>query len=198
MTMVYHELRAPLALVVTAALSVAEESADAFVRGRCEMIARAAERMLRTANEFMHVPEPLVDPALVFSPYSITNDAIRDLSGLSVPVTLEAAAGTEHVRCRGEAATFETLLYSLISNARDHSAPGTPITVELAHRPTGIEVRVTNLITTDDHHDGIGAGAFIEQALAAGLGATVSGARRGICYVACLRLPASGAGVPGN
>jgi hypothetical protein len=146
--------------------------------------------MLRTANELMHSPEPPADPTLAFSPHAICREAIRDLGGLSVPVSFEPAAGVEHVRCPGEAATFETLLYSLISNARDHSAAGTPITVQLLVQPPGVELRITNLCTSNDQHHGIGAGAFIEQALAAGLRASVSGRRLGPCYVASLRLPA--------
>lgn len=189
MTMVYHELRAPLGLVVSAALSAADECDDAYIRGRCEMIARAAERMLRTADEFLHVQQPDVGSADGFAPATIVEDAVRDLRGLAVPVRFEAPASLRFLRCGGDPATFETLFYSIFANATDHSADDAPVTVELFRDRGEIELRVTNLVTGDDDHAGLGAGKFIEQALASALGATITAGRKGICYVSSLRLP---------
>ena len=56
-TLAYHELRAPLGLVATAARSAAADCEDESLRKRCEMIVRAAERMLRTAQSVMSLVE---------------------------------------------------------------------------------------------------------------------------------------------
>ncbi len=56
-TMAYHELRSPLALVATVARSAAEECEDELVRARCLSIVRAAERMIRTAGHLMDLAE---------------------------------------------------------------------------------------------------------------------------------------------
>ena len=49
LTLMYHELRAPLGLVATAARSMAAKTQTTTTSvSRCEMIVRAAERMLRT------------------------------------------------------------------------------------------------------------------------------------------------------
>ena len=135
LTMVYHELRGPLGLMATAARSAAEDCADDALRARCEVIVRAAERMLRTAGRVLdlaHAAE--LQASELFDPAEVVRSTINDLTQMSAPVALTELSTTPGCISEGDAAQLEALVQSLITNASDHAEPGTSINVIISER----------------------------------------------------------------
>ena len=107
LTMAYHELRAPLALVVTAARSAAGEAQEGELRLRCEMIVRAAERMLRTASEMCGLEGPQEPGSeAAFQPAEIVDDIVVTMRGLDV----RSVVASNHQRMIGQAARGAAIL----------------------------------------------------------------------------------------
>jgi signal transduction histidine kinase len=165
--MVYHELRSPLGLVATAARSAADDCQDDELRGRCEMIVRAAERMLRTANQVFELNRAAerLDRDW-FVPAGVAAGLVADLRGLDVDVRCETAAGAAGAAVFGVREQFEALLHSLVTNALDHSDPGTEVVVRLAEAEGELVVSVTNRVASLKRHKGMGLGTYIARALA--------------------------------
>lgn len=169
--LMYHELRAPLGLVATAARSVAGDVDDDGLRERCEVIVRAAERMLRTAATVAALDAPLADESRqTFQPVPVVCELVATLKGLGVPIELEADA-PRSATARGSAARFEALVHSTISNAMDHGNPEAPIHVTVRLLSGAIAIDITNVIAGNDCHRGRGLGSIIAAALARGLDA---------------------------
>lgn len=187
---VYHELRSPLGLVVTAAQSAAEETDDEDVRRRCQAIVRAAERMLRTASQVFEVAQARqAGAARPYSPHGIVRDLVADLSGLDVRVRLLVNEGVAPLQLHGVPEQFEALVHCLVSNAVDHSDPGSQVLVGLSLRDGDIELTVTNHLASRSRHHGLGLGSYLASQLAAGLGATIlTRAEEGL-YAVAVRLP---------
>lgn len=190
-TIAYHELRAPLGLMLTAAQSAVEDCEDATVRSRCEVIARTAERMLRTTQELLRINHIGSDEAELYLPGIVTTQVVEDLQGMGLPVCIESVPETRAARATGSRAAFETLLHSLISNAHDHSLPGSPIIVRLIRSDSVLDVEISNEIDTLDRHRGLGAGRYIESQLARQVGATLEAFSHGQQHIATLSLPAT-------
>lgn len=195
-TLAYHELRAPLGLLLTAAQSAADECEDADIRSRCEVIVRTADRMLRVAQEMLRLGAPAVAGEEVFLPARIAEQVVRDLSALGVEIAFETDARCVNARASGCGATFEALLNSLISNARDHAPGGSIIGVRLANEGSGLLISVSNETNAADGHRGLGAGRYIGACLASDLGAGVFSRNEGGRYVATIVLPVSKAPAP--
>lgn len=176
MALVYHELRAPLGLVATAARSMAEDMPDEELRSRCEVIVRAAERMLRTAEAVTSITAGLSgddDGSESYSPIEILSDLVETLRGLDVP--LEFCADTPTTPAvAGSGARFEALVHSLITNAMDHGDPASPVRLAVGRSPGRVTVEVRNSLSERDTHRGGGLGMIIANALARGLGATLT------------------------
>jgi signal transduction histidine kinase len=171
--LMYHELRAPLGLVATAARSVAGDVEDDDLRQRCEVIVRAAERMLRTAATVASLDAPPgAEERGTFAPVPVVSELVATLQGLGVPIEclLDAPTGA---LAHGSAERFEALVHSTISNAIDHGAAGETITVEVRQAGGGITVEVSNAVARDDRHAGRGLGTIIAAALARGLDANL-------------------------
>jgi signal transduction histidine kinase len=189
-TLAYHELRAPLGLMLTAAQSAVEECEDAFVRKRCEVIARTAERMLRTAQEMLRQAGMDREEEQLFLPAQVLAASVGDLVELGAAVELQVSAEAVAARCKGMPATFEALVHSLISNARDHAAAGTCVNVSLRRGGHSIVVDVANEMAAVDEHAGLGAGRLIEARLADDLGARLESGGYGGMFLARLTLAA--------
>lgn len=175
LTMVYHELRSPLGLVATAARSAADDCQDEAIRSRCEMIVRAAERMLRTANEVFELNRSAecLDRDW-YVPAKIIADFVADLRGLEVDVRCETAAGGGAVAVFGVRGQFEALLHSLVTNAVDHGDPEAEVVVGLTEGEGELVVAVTNRAASLERHNGMGLGTYIAAGLAERLGARLT------------------------
>lgn len=190
MALVYHELRAPLGLVATAARAAAEDAPDAELRSRCEVIVRTAERMLRTAEAVTRAASGIEEDSsgAAFLPAAVVGDLVTTLRGLGVPLELSLP-----VDClppvMGSAARFEALVHSMVTNAIDHGKPGVPVSLSVMPGSGGVVVEVRNAVADRDTHCGAGLGAIIVNALARGLGATVSTAASEDEHIARLVLP---------
>jgi signal transduction histidine kinase len=184
--LVYHELRAPLGLVATAAQSMADEVDDDEVRERCRIIVRAAERMLRTAATVADLGSDSAGTG-VFRPGPLVEDVVQMLRGHGVRIDLYVR-GAIDVPVAGSAERFEALLHSLVSNALDHGEPGSTITVTLGAAPGGVTVDIANDIALRDTHRGSGLGLLIASALARGLGARLDSSEADDRYVTRITL----------
>jgi signal transduction histidine kinase len=187
-TLTYHELRAPLGLIVTAARAAADECSDVAVRGRCEVIVRTAERMLRDAQELFRVFRAGATEPETFLPDRLILSVFADLQELGVPLDI-AWPETFEARATGQPAVLESLVHCLASNACDHLAEGGRIKVAVAGERHWLVLRLSNPRDPVGRHRGIGAGRLIEQRLADELGARVTHEADGAEHVAELRLP---------
>jgi signal transduction histidine kinase len=181
--LVYHELRAPLGLVATAARSMAHDAPDEDLRLRCEVIVRAAERMLRTAETVSSLGANTHERSGTFRPVAIVTDLVRVLSGLGVRLELSVDAAASTWLC-GHGERFEALVHSLIANAIDHGSPREPIQVAVSGNSDLLTVQVVNAVASEDRHEGSGLGTIIARALARGLDARLESFTRDGHYTA--------------
>jgi signal transduction histidine kinase len=189
-SLVYHELRAPLGLVATAARAAAEDAGDEDLRLRCEMIVRAAERMLRTANEVFQLNRAADSSTRTpFSPWGVTRDIAETLAAFDVCVRAAADKASRALVVEGVPDRFEALVHSLITNAVDHAPPGSPVDVELRLVDSELELVVSNPVASVRRHRGLGLGTVVAEGLASRLGGSLEVAATGELFAAMLRLP---------
>lgn len=188
-TLAYHELRAPLGLMLTAAQSAAQECDDATVRSRCEVIVRTADRMLRVAQELFRLSGLRASEPELYLPGRVVAQVVNDLSELGLPVAVVRDEVGTAVRATGSLVTFEALVSSLITNANDHARPGTTIEVSLTSENGYLRADIENQAEAADRHRGLGAGRFIEAQLAAELGAGMFSRDDSGRYTATILLP---------
>ena len=157
-----HELRGPLGLVITAARFAAEEAPDDASRTRCELIVRAAERMLATAETLL-ASSSETDEALEFRPAERLAAIAEECLAGAFPVQLAVVAGARDASAFAAPPLFDALISSLLTNARDHghAAHATRISVRLSG-PT-IALLVTNRRALHDRHRGSGLGTAIDR-----------------------------------
>lgn len=191
MTMAYHELRSPLGLVLTAARVAAEEAAaDEDLRRRCETIARAAERMLRTAQQVFELgeqPEPATDAP--YSPSDVVLGVAEDLRALGVAIECEVTPAARRAWTTGVSERLEALVQSLLTNASDHGEPGVPVRVRVERTRRVLAVEVVNAIAANRRHRGLGLGSLIANELALRLGADLEMAAEDGQFTATIHLP---------
>jgi signal transduction histidine kinase len=193
--LVLHELRAPLGLMATAARAAADDCTDDDIRQRCEMIVRAAERMLRTTHEVFELTRASrADHCEPYRPLEVAQDIVATLRGLNVNARLTAFADTQTVECIGVRARFEALLHSLITNSLDHSDAGAEVTVTFERGGGGITATVANPVGASKRHRGLGLGAELTRELADQLGGTLVRRCDGRRYVVTVTLPISASG----
>lgn len=180
-TMVYHELRSPLALMATAARSAAAESSDDFVRSRCESIVRAAERMLRTAEHIIDIAGATrsVEESM-FSPYDVVEEVVEDYRRMGIVVVLEVCGGA--CVTRGVRQHLEALVTSLLGNAVDHGDRSMPILVSVHWNGDICRVTIRNAINDRADHRGLGLGSYIGDQLARHLNASLTTSMSGADY----------------
>jgi signal transduction histidine kinase len=189
-TMAYHELRAPLALMVTAARSAADDCGDDDLRARCLSIVRTAERMLRTAGEVMTVAECAKDDSTsTFAPGEVVERVVADLRGMNAPVSFDGPI-QRSMEVEAAAGQLEALLCSTIGNALDHGALETPVHIRMLETGSSVVIEIRNTISRPRTHRGLGLGTYIGDKLARGLGATLDLTRTDQEFCARISLPA--------
>lgn len=189
--LVYHELRAPLGLVATAAYSAIEEADNRAVRDRCEAIARSAERMLRTATQVLAAAAAADTPSVraPFVPAEVVKGLAADLRALHVPVEARTTPAAEGTAVVGARERFEALIQSLLMNAVDHSDPGAPIAVAVEANDDAVTVTVENPLPTRRRHHGLSLGSYICARLAEALGAQFRAGAQDGRFEATVELP---------
>ncbi len=150
MTLAYHELRAPLGLMATAAASVAEASPDATARAQCEVIMRAAERLLRTTARVLALaqPAPAGTEACAYTPAPLVERIVADFGDLDVQLDFATSVVAARALVWGHEADFETLVSSLLMNAIDHGDPNEPISIFVEDDGTTVSVCIRNQAAT--------------------------------------------------
>ncbi len=186
--LMYHELRAPLGLMATAARSMADDAPDEEMRQRCEVIVRTAERMLRTAATVVDLDGGRDDAMGGFRPVPVIEELAASLAGLGAPLDLRVETADAFVAA-GEAPRFEALLHSIVSNAMDHGDPDASIVVTVRASEAELTVDVANVIALVDTHRGRGFGTVIANALARGLGARLESSQTDDWHVSRITLP---------
>lgn len=190
MTLVYHELRGPLGLMATAARSAAEDCTDDALRARCEVIVRAAERMLRTAGHLLELAhEAQSESEQLFDPAACVRATISHFRDLAVPVLIVDDRADSHCLTSGIPAQLEALIQSLINNALDHAEPGTPIRVGIEHPAGELRIEISNRRSIVRRHRGLGLGLYICENLSARLGASIDCVPAGHDFVTVVTLP---------
>ena len=189
--MAYHELRSPLALMVTMARSAAEDCANDELRSRCLSIVRTAERMLRTAGQVMVVAETSLDDAADrFFPGDVVGKVIDDYRGMGVEIDFEnsAAEALEVLAAPGQ---LEALLCSIVGNALDHGSSQSPIRISVAETQHTVVIQVRNHVGRPRAHRGLGLGSYIGDQLARAINASLELSRSDNEFSARITIPAS-------
>lgn len=187
-TLAYHELRAPLGLVATAARSAAADCEDESLRLRCEMIVRAAERMLRTTHRVLSLAQASQEgdrTSVVID--DVVAIVAEDASAMGWPVrVVEATCGGEVDVSRD---LLDALIQSLLSNAYDHACLEEGIRVTTRREGHCAIVEVVNTIGAGRRHHGLGAGTYLAQRLAAQMGGLLDTEVDGDTYRTAFTLP---------
>ena len=187
-TIAYHELRSPLALMATMARVAAADCRDEELRARCESIVNAAERMLRTAGHLMVVAETSKDVnARLFDAQAVVGTIVADYRemGVSIEVSDETR---QPILLEASPATFEALLCSLLGNATDHGGTG-DIALRVRVDQGTCQVRIENRISRSLKHRGIGLGTYIGGKLAAELAGSLFTERTDTTYAVTFCVP---------
>lgn len=196
-TVVYHELRSPLALMATLARSTAEECDDQVLRGRCLSIVRAAERMLKTAGYLMDVAESAktATPPRTFNVAEVVEGIVADYGSLGVPV-VAYAEGDLPATIHSSPEHLEALLCSLLGNATDHGDPERPIVVSVRTCRGTCEVSVSNPVGPDRRHRGLGLGRYLSEQLAAQLNGAIAVEQTVALYTTTISIPMAAVALP--
>ena len=190
-TLAYHELRSPLGLVITAANALAVESDDEAVHRRSDAIARAAGRMLRTANLVLLMSEPGQESSpQTFTPGDVVSAVVKDFAGLDLPIQQSSTPWANDITATAVEGHFEALVSSLIMNARDHAEPGSPVRVRCSATDDSFEVGIENEVAREDRHRGLSLGTALCRRLADSIGATLAATSEDGLYRVAVTLPA--------
>ena len=179
----YHELRAPLGLIATTALSAASECAeDSITRHRLETISRVAERTLRVTETVLALARqgaegPAGEP---FSPAAVLSGLVDDFStdgDRSFQLVVQEPASD--VRLVGRPAHFEGIVQALLSNTLDHGAVDAPVRISLELADDTLCLTIDNPVAAQARHRGLGIGTYLAHRLAGELGGTLTATRVG-------------------
>jgi len=189
-TLAYHELRSPLGLIATVARSAADECVDETTRRRWEVVTRAAERTLRTADQVLSLAKRDDSEATPrwYRPAAIIAQLVRDFQGLGVPVELKSTPQGEGALLYGVRERLEALAQSLITNALDHGEPGSA-QVRIAASDAIWSMSIVNRIVAVRSHRGLGAGMYVSVRMAERMGGQLSTSNDGRIYRIRLSLP---------
>ena len=195
-TSLYHEVRSPLGLIITAAHAAAAATEDGAVRRRLDAIVRVAERTLRVAAEVIEgaragttTPAP---PDVLFHPATVVEQFVLDLRAMNVEVEWRRDGHVDECFAHGRASQFEALLHTLFEDALDHRAGDSPIRVHatLVHDGAASELRVgiANRVAPESE-PGYGIGEHLRQRSASRLGGALTVERVGDDYQVMFTLP---------
>ena len=189
----YHELRAPLSLIATAAHAAATEADPELLHRRCDTIARVAERTLRVARQVIDTVRTdglSTGETGTYAPLVAVERALGDFRTLGTPIDADLGQQRSLLLAEGDVAHFETLLHVLLGDAIDHG-DGTAIVVSARCARGALEVRIANGVAAGDQ-PGAGLGRLLRERLCARLGATIAGECREGRYHTTLLLPLLG------
>ena len=188
-TMVYHELRSPLALMATAARMAADDCGSDELRARCLSIVRTAERMLRTAGQVMVCAEAARDDVPSrFAPVELIERVVHDYRGMGVAIELDLR-GRARSFVYGAPGQMEALLCSVVGNALDHGNPDLPVTISVTEGAHELIIEVRNQVGSARSHRGLGLGTYIGDRLAQALDASIDFARTDEAFTARITVP---------
>ena len=195
MTLAYHELRAPLGLMATAAAAVAEASPDAAAREQCEVILRAAERLLRTTGRVLALARPAPADARerAYAPAPLVERIASDLGNLQVAIEFSAGERASDAFVWGHQEDLETLVSSLLMNAIDHGDPDEIIGVSVEDDGASVHICISNRAASEQRHRGLALGTQLCEELARRLGATLRSESDGGRFSAQIELPRAAA-----
>lgn len=191
-TLVYHELRAPLGLMATAARSAAEDCDDEDLRKRVEMIVRAAERMLSTAASVLSLAAGSIPaPSETVSLNDVVDRIAEESRALGAPVFF--SPGDTDCNVDVPLSQLETLIQSLLNNALQHGSEGEGALVQFSTYREGNcgIIAVKNRISTEKRHRGIGAGTYLANRIAAQFGGFVETCTQDEFFTASIVIPLS-------
>ena len=193
-TLVYHELRAPLALLATAARAAAEDCHQDDVRQRLDVILHATERMLRTTEQVMRVASARSELEMeAIHPVDVAANVAADMAGLGANIGFFASESSREAVSILAQGQLEALLTSLLSNARDHSQPGTRICVAVVAVEDDLRLTISNITASNRRHRGLGLGSHICRTLASDMGLGLDLAISGDTFTAAVQIPIASA-----
>ncbi len=178
---VYHELRSPLGLLQTTALSAASDCPEGSpARRRLETISRVAERTLRVTESVLSLArDSQADSAAGegFHPAELLRGLVEDLAGSgATPPQLEIGGGANEAVLPGHAPFFEGMAQALLTNAYDHGDGEAP-RLHLDMSDDTLTLTVRNTVAPNGSHHGLGIGTYLALQFATGLGGTLTTAR---------------------
>lgn len=181
----YHEMRAPIGLLATAAWLAAEDCADPVTRERIKAIAEGAERILGVVREFL-APEEPADKTDEFSPHNVVRELAGPLREIGWRVSLcDEPQGV----ARGSAESYRALLQSVFNNCLDHASQRSGVSIDVTVDSGQARVEVANGRCEEKRHAGLGFGRYIVAQLAERCGARVNYSVSGDRYVTCIEVP---------
>jgi signal transduction histidine kinase len=150
-----HELRTPVATVLTAAQSAhdAEVGADEMLAicGRIERSARSMGRLVERLLDLADLDHGRVDAAPDTAVDEVASQVVEELQNLAASRSVLVQAALEPCDRPTNAASLGVILRNLIGNAIHHSPEGGRVEVRLASGASGATIQV------EDHGDGIAA-----------------------------------------
>jgi signal transduction histidine kinase len=190
-TLVYHELRAPLGLLVTAARDAAEQSRDDDTRARCQTVVRTAERVLSTASQVLALAQAYrLEPSeRICSPDAMITQFVHDVAGLGLQASLTRLCQCEDHVVHGNGDALQLVIQSLMTNAGDHSAEGGHIEVTIGCEGRDCQVSIANAADALRRHKGLGLGLYVCQQVAESQGWTLQVTPGLTRFEVSLRLP---------
>ena len=193
MTVLYHELKSPLSLIVTLADATTDDVPLELVRERSRAIARSASRVLRTSERVLAAAQAagelgVESSADLFAPVPLLREQVADLQALGAPVELSLDQELDEFVVRGLPAQLEALIQALVGNALEHGDREHPVYLVGSLSGARLELSISNLCARDAH-EGLGISTYIATRLAHCLGATLTSARDDDEYHVRIELP---------
>jgi nitrogen-specific signal transduction histidine kinase len=160
-----HEIRRPLALIVTAARALQERDAT---NADAALLVRVAERLLRTTESVCgHTPrdEAPADPGAVVS--AVAADFAE--LGADLRVWAEPGGPTKVADPRA----LEAAVQALVGNALDHGEPAAPVDIRVTGADEVVVIDIVNALARRPRPGGRGWGTDLVSALSQRLGGTI-------------------------
>ncbi len=186
----YHELRAPLGLLATAARAALETATDDATRESLETVVRVADRTLRIAAQVLALNRPREQGAKgLYQPSEVLEELVTSLRAAGVHAWLLCEGESDRTVIRGVRDQFEALASSLAGNALDHREPGTAIELRTFVDAFAFTVAILNVRARTRYHEGLGLGSTLADAFASRMDGEITREIEGDTYIVRLRLP---------
>lgn len=195
LALTFHELRAPLGFVASAATLIADEASEPVMQEQALMIMRAANRMLTSARAVLLAASSAPPPTdQFFDLHASIQHVIDDMRWTGL--RMEQNSPHQGPAVSGSAEEFEALLSSLLLNAWDHGDRAHPVVVNVHEGANQVSVSVTNRCSATPRHNGLGLGTVVVSRLAERIGAAVTYQERDGWFTSLIELRPRGAALP--